>query len=69
MIKVRILDRCEFCDGEVSMREVRCLTAIELVVAGLLDLLIWPVMAGDLTIGVLLLAAVFGAIRLRDSRN
>jgi hypothetical protein len=55
--------------AKMSMREVRCLTAIELVVAGLLDLLIWPVMAGDLTIGVLLLAAVFGAIRLRDSRN
>ena len=29
MIKVRILDRCEFCDGEVSMREVRRLTAID----------------------------------------
>jgi hypothetical protein len=30
MTKVRILDRCEFCDGEVSMRKVRCLTAIVL---------------------------------------
>ena len=31
MTKVHILDRCEFCDGEVSMREVRRLTAIDLV--------------------------------------
>ena len=30
MMKVRILDRCEFCDGEVSMREARRLTAIDL---------------------------------------
>jgi phage FluMu protein gp41 len=30
MMKVRILDRCEYCDGEVSMREVRRLTAIDL---------------------------------------
>ena len=30
MMKVRILDRCEFCDGELSMREARCLTAIDL---------------------------------------
>ncbi len=29
MIKVRILDRCEFCEGEVLMREVRRLTAID----------------------------------------
>jgi hypothetical protein len=29
MIKVRILDQCEFCDGEVSMREARRLTAID----------------------------------------
>ena len=65
MMKVRILDQCEFCDGEVSMREVIPLTTVELVVVGLLDLFIWPVMAGDLTIGLMLLAAVFGAIRLR----
>jgi len=49
MIKVRILDRCEFCDGEVSMRMAIRLTVIELVVAGLLDLFIWPVIAGGLT--------------------
>ena len=30
MMKVRILDCCEFCDGEVLMREVRRLTAIDL---------------------------------------
>jgi hypothetical protein len=30
MLKVRILDCCEFCDGEVSMREARHLTAIDL---------------------------------------
>jgi hypothetical protein len=30
MMKVRILDRCEFCDGEVSMREARRLIAIGL---------------------------------------
>jgi len=29
-MKVRILDRCEFCDGEVSMREAIRLTAIDL---------------------------------------
>jgi hypothetical protein len=29
MMKVRILDQCEFCDGEVSMREARRLTAID----------------------------------------
>jgi hypothetical protein len=28
MMKVRILDRCEFCDGEVLMQEARHLTAI-----------------------------------------
>ena len=31
MIKVRILDHCEFCDGEVLMCEVTRLTAIDLV--------------------------------------
>jgi hypothetical protein len=30
MVKIRILDRCEYCDGEVSMREARRLTAIDL---------------------------------------
>jgi hypothetical protein len=30
MIKARILDRCEFCDGEVLMHEVRRLTATDL---------------------------------------
>jgi len=29
MMKVRILDQCEFYDGEVSMREARRLTAID----------------------------------------
>ena len=29
MMKVRILDQCEFCDGEVSMREARRLIAID----------------------------------------
>ena len=29
MMKVRILDRCEYCDGELSMREARRLTAID----------------------------------------
>ena len=29
MVKVRILDQCEFCNGEVSMREARRLTAID----------------------------------------
>ena len=28
MMKVRILNRCEFCDGEVSMREAGRLIAI-----------------------------------------
>ena len=28
-MKVRVLDRCEFCDGEVSMREARVLTALD----------------------------------------
>ena len=30
MMKVRILDQCEFCDGEVLMREASRLTAIDL---------------------------------------
>jgi hypothetical protein len=30
MMKVRILDRCEVCDGEESLREERRLTAIGL---------------------------------------
>ena len=30
MIKVRILDQCESCDGAVSMREARCFTATDL---------------------------------------
>ena len=30
MIKVRILDRCEFCDGEVLMCAARRSTAIDL---------------------------------------
>lgn len=29
MIKVRILDQCEFSDGEVSVREANFLTAID----------------------------------------
>jgi hypothetical protein len=29
MMKVRILNRCEYCDGEVSMREARRLIAID----------------------------------------
>ena len=49
MMKVRILDQSEFCDGEVLMLTARRLVAIELVVAGPLDLLIWPVMAGGIT--------------------
>jgi len=30
MMIVRILDQCEFCDGEVLMHEARRLTAIDL---------------------------------------
>jgi hypothetical protein len=32
MIKVRILDQCEFCGGEVSMLEARSLTAINTLI-------------------------------------
>ena len=28
MIKVRLIDRCEFCDGEVSMPEARRLALV-----------------------------------------
>jgi len=30
MMKVRTLDRCDFSDGEVSMREARHLTTIDI---------------------------------------
>jgi len=31
MIKARILDCCEFCDGELSTRKSRPLTAIDIL--------------------------------------
>ena len=69
MIKVRILDRCEFCDGEAYIFDYEDVDArgdaYDRYRAGLLDLKIWPLMAGGMTIGLLLLAAVFGATRLR----
>ena len=53
----------------VNLRKVAFWSAGVLVVAVILALLIWPEMAGTVTMGLLLLAAVLGAIGLSGTRE